>query len=117
MQRFDASVAPTHRFLFFFPSRRSKYDMLMENVSNLLQQLPGQFATLVTVSPGDCFVMLLPRLSSARGLRRASPPLASSSSSFVCSLDSRISADIRKVTKYTFDISMSNNSFYINMQV
>ncbi|XP_040001751.1 general transcription factor 3C polypeptide 1 [Xiphias gladius] len=33
----------------FHVNRRSKYDILMEYVSNLLQQLPGQFATLITL--------------------------------------------------------------------
>ncbi|XP_023257018.1 general transcription factor 3C polypeptide 1 isoform X3 [Seriola lalandi dorsalis] len=32
----------------FHINRRSKYDILMEYVSNVLQQLPGQFATLIT---------------------------------------------------------------------
>ncbi|XP_050926445.1 LOW QUALITY PROTEIN: general transcription factor 3C polypeptide 1 [Lates calcarifer] len=31
----------------FHVNRRTKYDLLMEYVSNLLQQLPGQFATLM----------------------------------------------------------------------
>ncbi|XP_029367452.1 general transcription factor 3C polypeptide 1 [Echeneis naucrates] len=33
----------------FHVNRRSKYDILMECVSNILEQLPGQFATLITV--------------------------------------------------------------------
>ncbi|XP_040892530.1 general transcription factor 3C polypeptide 1 [Toxotes jaculatrix] len=33
----------------FHVNRRSKYDILMEYVSNLLQQLPGQFSTLITL--------------------------------------------------------------------
>nr|XP_046226632.1 general transcription factor 3C polypeptide 1-like [Scatophagus argus] len=33
----------------FHVNRRSKYDILMEYVSNILQQLPGQFATLMTI--------------------------------------------------------------------
>ncbi|XP_033480322.2 general transcription factor IIIC subunit 1 [Epinephelus lanceolatus] len=33
----------------FHVNRRTKYDILMEYVSNLLQQSPGQFATLVTL--------------------------------------------------------------------
>ncbi|XP_029312111.1 general transcription factor 3C polypeptide 1 isoform X2 [Cottoperca gobio] len=32
----------------FHVNRRAKYDILMEYVSNLLQQSPGQFATLIT---------------------------------------------------------------------
>uniref|UniRef100_A0A8D3C325 B-block binding subunit of TFIIIC domain-containing protein n=1 Tax=Scophthalmus maximus TaxID=52904 RepID=A0A8D3C325_SCOMX len=33
----------------FHINRRSKYDILMEYVSNLLQELPGQFSTMVAV--------------------------------------------------------------------
>ncbi|XP_045903076.1 general transcription factor 3C polypeptide 1-like [Micropterus dolomieu] len=33
----------------FYVNRRSKYDILMEYVSNLLQQSPDQFATLITL--------------------------------------------------------------------
>ncbi|XP_042341203.1 general transcription factor 3C polypeptide 1 [Plectropomus leopardus] len=33
----------------FHVNRRTKYDILMEYVSNLLQQSPGQFATLATI--------------------------------------------------------------------
>ncbi|XP_044044024.1 general transcription factor 3C polypeptide 1 [Siniperca chuatsi] len=33
----------------FYVNRRTKYDILMEYVSNLLQQSPGQFATLITL--------------------------------------------------------------------
>ncbi|XP_027139206.1 general transcription factor 3C polypeptide 1 isoform X2 [Larimichthys crocea] len=33
----------------FHVNRRTKYDILMEYVSNILQQLPGQFATLITL--------------------------------------------------------------------
>ncbi|XP_070771379.1 general transcription factor 3C polypeptide 1 [Enoplosus armatus] len=33
----------------FHVNRRTKYDILMEYVSNLLQQSPGQFATLITL--------------------------------------------------------------------
>ncbi|XP_010777152.1 general transcription factor 3C polypeptide 1-like, partial [Notothenia coriiceps] len=33
----------------FYVNRRAKYDILMEYISNLLQQSPGQFATLLTL--------------------------------------------------------------------
>uniref|UniRef100_A0A7N8Y830 General transcription factor IIIC subunit 1 n=1 Tax=Mastacembelus armatus TaxID=205130 RepID=A0A7N8Y830_9TELE len=44
----------------FHVNRRSKYDILMEHVSNLLQQLPDKFSTLITlkqqlnVNEGTC---------------------------------------------------------------
>lgn len=34
---------------FFWSFRRSKYDILMEHVSNLLQQSPGQVSSIITL--------------------------------------------------------------------
>ncbi|XP_047435192.1 general transcription factor 3C polypeptide 1-like [Mugil cephalus] len=51
--RLEASGQQQHSILLllkrFHVNRRSKYDILMEYVSNFLQQLPGQFATLVSL--------------------------------------------------------------------